>query len=87
MRTTKVPCCSRPMDARVWQVLSSLNIQYFYITDQKAKGYIDIKYCLTDKMIRDYMTKPLHGSKFDSFCQQIMYLPVAGQLMMAAVLN
>ena len=35
-----------------------LNIQYFYITDQKAKGHIDIKYCPTDKMIRDYMTKP-----------------------------
>ena len=35
-----------------------LNIQYFYITDQKAKGHDDIKYCLTDEMIRDHMTKP-----------------------------
>ena len=33
-----------------------LNIQFFYVTDQKAKGHIDIKYCLTDKMIGDYMT-------------------------------
>ena len=64
-----------------------LNIQYFYVTDQKAKGHIDIKYCLTDKMIRDYMMKPLHGAKFDGFCQQIMHLPVAAQLMMAPVLN
>ena len=64
-----------------------LNIQYFYATDQKAKGHIDIKYCPTDKMIRDYMTKPLHGAKFDGFRQQIMHLPVTAQLMMAAVLN
>ena len=33
------------------------------------------------------MTKPLHGAKSDGFCQQIMHLPVAAQLMMAAVLN
>ena len=33
------------------------------------------------------MTKPLHGAKFDGFHQQIMHLPVAAQLMMAAVLN
>ena len=64
-----------------------LNIQYFYFADQKAKGYIDIKYCLTDEMIRDYMTKPMHGAKFDGFHQQKMHLPVAAQLMMVAVLN
>ena len=64
-----------------------LNIQYFYVADQKAKGHIDIKYCPTDEMIRDYMTKPLHGAKFDGFHQQIIHLPVAAQLTMAAVLN
>ena len=64
-----------------------LNIQYFYITDQKAKGHIDIRYCPTDKMIREYMTKPLHRAKFDNFQQQIMHLSVAAQLMMAAVLH
>ena len=64
-----------------------LNIQYFYIADQKAKGHVDIKYCLTDKMIGDYMTKPLHGAKFDGLCQQIMHLPVAAQFIMAGVLH
>ena len=64
-----------------------LNIQYFYIADQKAKGHIDIRYCPTDKMIRDNMTKPLHRTKFDNFQWQIMHLPVAAQLMMAAVLH
>ena len=64
-----------------------LNIQYFYVTDQKAEGHIDIRHCPTDEMIRDYMTKNLHGAKFDNFHQQIMHLPVAAQLMMAAVLH
>ena len=39
-----------------------LNIQCFYIADQKAKGHIDIKYCPTDEMIGDYMTKTLAWS-------------------------
>ena len=64
-----------------------LNIRYFYIADQKAKGHINIRYCLMDEMITDYMTKPLHRPKFDNFWQQIMLLPVAAQLMMAAVLH
>ena len=42
---------------------------------------------IVQQMIKDYMTEPLHGAKFDNFCQQIMHLPVAAQLMMAAVLN
>ena len=33
------------------------------------------------------MTKPLHRAKFDNFQQQIMYLPMAAQLMMAAMLH
>ena len=33
------------------------------------------------------MTKPLHGAKYEGFCKQIMHLPVAAQLMMAAVLH
>ena len=31
-----------------------------------AKGHIDIRYCLTDEMIGDNMTKPFHGAKFDN---------------------
>ena len=64
-----------------------LNIQYFYIANQKAKGHIDINYSLTDEMIGDYMTKPLHGAKFKGFHHQIMHLPVAAHLIMAAVLH
>ena len=70
-----------------WQVLSSFEHPILLCCQSNAKGHIDIKYCPTDKMIRDYMTKPLHGAKFDGFHQQIMHLPVVAQLMTAAVLN
>jgi len=63
-----------------------LNIRYFFIADQKQKGHIDIKFCPTDQMRGDYMTKPLHGKKFHKFRREIMNLPVsaAAQLMMMA---
>ena len=35
------------------------NIKYFYITDLLKSKEISIKYCPTDQMIADYMTKPL----------------------------
>ena len=59
-----------------------LNIQYFFVADQKRKGHIDINYCPTDQMIGDYMTKPLHGTKFRQFRKTIQNLPVAAQLVM-----
>ena len=62
-----------------------LNIRFFFVADQKAKGNIDIQYCPTDEMKGDYMTKPLHGKKFKGFRQEIMNLPTAAQLMMAAM--
>ena len=61
-----------------------LNIRFFFVTDQKDKGNISIKYCPTDDMVGDYMTKPLHGKKFAVFRQKIMNLPMAAQLFMAA---
>ena len=70
-----------------WQVHSSPNHLILIFHRPKAKGHIDIRYCPTDEMIGDYMTKPLHGAKIDNFQQQIMHLPVAAQLMMAAVLH
>ena len=60
-----------------------LNIRLFFVADQKAKGHIDIKFCPTDQMVGDYMTKPLHGSKFKEFRRKIMNMPsLASQLMM-----
>ena len=64
-----------------------LNICLYYVADQKAKGHIDIRYCPTDQMVGDYMTKPLHGRKFMEFRQTIMNLPIAAQLMMISCMN
>ena len=61
-----------------------LNICLFFVTDQQEKGQIQIQYCPTDLLIGDYMTKPLHGKKFRHFRQEIMNLPMAVQLFMAA---
>jgi len=51
-----------------------LDIRYFFINDLKEKGLVSIKYCPTEEMVADYMTKPLHGSKFTTLCNMIMNL-------------
>ena len=48
------------------------DIKYFYITDLIERKEVEIKYCPTDDMIADYMTKPLSGAKFHKFRKQIM---------------
>lgn len=42
-----------------------INIRYFFISDRYKKGHLNLEYCPTDKMFADYMTKPLHGQKFN----------------------
>ena len=49
-----------------------LDIRYFFLHDLKEKGLVKILYCPTDQMIGDYMTKPLHGTKFHEFRNVIM---------------
>jgi hypothetical protein len=49
-----------------------LDIRYFFINNLKEKGLVYIKYCPTEEMVADYMTKPLHGSKFTKFRNMIM---------------
>jgi hypothetical protein len=50
------------------------NIKYFYITDLIKRQEVSTKYCQTDYMIADYMTKPTMGKKFEGFRQDIMNL-------------
>jgi hypothetical protein len=61
-----------------------LDIRLFFVKDQKEKGNLSIQYCPTDKMIDNYMTKPLHGKKFVKFWQSIMNFPCVTQLLMVA---
>ena len=50
----------------------ALNIRYFMVTDQVKKGHLIIKYCPTDDMVGDFMTKSLQGMKFMKFRDIIM---------------
>ena len=52
-----------------------INIRYFFITDQIQQGNMKIKYCPTDDLEADYMTKPLQGLKQRKFRKSIMNLP------------
>ncbi|MEN9849167.1 MAG: hypothetical protein RL368_1907, partial [Pseudomonadota bacterium] len=59
-----------------------LNIRLFYIVDQVKKKDINVVFCPTDNMVADYLTKPLHGKKFNDLRNTIMNLPQFAQLMM-----
>jgi hypothetical protein len=47
-------------------------IKYYYITDLIKRKLVQIKYCPTSKMIADYMTKPIVGSKFNVMWKKIV---------------
>jgi hypothetical protein len=48
------------------------DIKYFYITDLIKCNKIKIEYCPTQDMVANFMTKPLVGTKFHTFCKIIM---------------
>ena len=50
----------------------TLNVRYFFLTDQVKRGRVDIEYCPTDDMWADYMSKPLQGYKFRKHDANIM---------------
>ena len=50
------------------------DIKLFYITDLIGRQEVMVKYCPTDDMIADYLTKPLTGSKFKLFRDKILNL-------------
>jgi hypothetical protein len=56
----------------VKQKTRHFDIKYFYITDLIENKEVTIKYCPTDSMAADYMTKPLTGAKFRKFTKIIM---------------
>ena len=48
------------------------DIKFFYFTDLIKRKEMEVRYCPTDEMVADYMTKPLVGSKFITFRKAIM---------------
>ena len=47
-------------------------IKFFWCTDRIKNGNIKVKYCPTEKMVADYMSKPLQGSLYKQFRKVIM---------------
>jgi hypothetical protein len=43
------------------------DIKFFYFMDLIKRNEMQVEYCPTNKMVADYMTKPLVGSKFIKF--------------------
>ena len=48
-----------------------IHIRYFFVTDKIEKKELKLIYCPTEKMIADFSTKPLQGSKFIEFRDQM----------------
>ena len=44
-----------------------INIRYFFITDRLDKDNITLRYCQTDHMLADFLSKPLQGNLFRKF--------------------
>jgi hypothetical protein len=49
-----------------------INIRYFFVADRIANGEVKVEYCPTGDMLADFFTKPLQGSTFRKFRNEIM---------------
>lgn len=49
-----------------------INIRYFFVTDRIAKKEVTVQYCPTGNMLADFFTKPLQGTPFRKFRDEIM---------------
>ena len=47
-------------------------IKYFWSTNHVQNGNIEVVHCPTEKMLADYMSKPLQGTLFHTFRNVIM---------------
>jgi hypothetical protein len=47
-------------------------IKYFWCTDRIKQGNISVRHCPTERMVADYMSKPLQGKLFVTFRNVIM---------------
>jgi hypothetical protein len=48
--------------------MKHIKAKYFLIKDYYNSGEIDLRYCPTDVMWADILTKPLQGQKFMDMC-------------------
>ena len=44
-----------------------IDVRYLFIRDKSRRGTIQVKYCSTEDMVADMLTKALYGNKFEKF--------------------
>ncbi len=49
-----------------------IEIRYYYVANRVAKGDLRAVWCPTDKMIADFLTKPLQDKAFVKFRDSLM---------------
>jgi hypothetical protein len=49
-----------------------INIRYFFVADQVQNNEVTIKYCPTGDMTGDFFTKPVQGTPFKKFWNEIL---------------
>ena len=49
-----------------------IEVRYYYVADRIEKGDLTVVWCPTDKMIADFLTKPLQGRMFIQFRDVLM---------------
>jgi hypothetical protein len=49
-----------------------IEIWYYYVANQVAKGDLRVVWCPTDEMIADFLPKPLQGKAFVEFWDLLM---------------
>ena len=50
----------------------AINIRYFYITDKIKSGILEVEHESTDDMVADFLSKPLQGSSFKKFRDNLL---------------
>ena len=53
-----------------------INIRYFFITDRLSTDNITLRYCQTEHMLADFLSKPLQGGLFASFATSFWATPI-----------
>ena len=53
-----------------------IDIRYYFITDRILNKEVRVEYCPTGEMTSDTLTKPLQGTKFREYRQQMLNLPI-----------
>ena len=52
-----------------------VRVRYFFIKDRVSSGDITLEHCPTEEILADHFTKPLQGSLFHKFLDEITNIP------------